>query len=64
MAPLNLQTKIKLNSGYEIPALGYGVSQHSSHSHPFKNSLLTGNKTALANVSALNKSSSWLYALP
>lgn len=24
---LNLQTKVKLNSGYEIPLLGYGLWQ-------------------------------------
>ena len=25
MAALTIQSKIKLNSGYEIPALGFGV---------------------------------------
>jgi hypothetical protein len=35
----NINTKYKMNSGYEIPALGYGVSIHLSskqlHSSPF-----------------------------
>ena len=40
----NINTKYKMNSGYEIPALGYGVSIYLSskplHSSPFSTYLV------------------------
>lgn len=36
MAPLSLQTTYKLNSGYEIPIVGFGVSYCSSSSSSFR----------------------------
>jgi hypothetical protein len=29
MAKLDINSKLKMNSGYDIPILGYGVSNHS-----------------------------------